>query len=182
MKIDSILRGFSTQNDANGNEGYFQSFSDPSEAWEAMRGEWDESAPAEERDIAILDDDTFPVMIKKRAIVIAAMYLIGKIDKPTHDDALYVSKFTSYLLLGFNFFYYSGFSRRFYTSKMEDKLCLWDESQWQIFKELAAIHDFKGICKDAIKTAKDLKKKFGDKLTEDDIIKFVNSDEFLCAN
>ena len=177
MKIDSILRGFSTQNDANNNnEGYFQSFSDPSEAWEVMRGTWNESAPVEERDIAILDDDTFPVMIRKRAIVIAAMYLIGKIDKPTHDDALYVSKFTSYLLLGFNFFYYSGFSRRFYTLKMEDKLCLWDESQWQIFKELAAIHDFKGICKDAIKTAKDLKKKFGDKLTEDDIIKFVNEE------
>ena len=82
-----------------------------------MKGEWDESASDQERDIAILDDDTFPVMIKKRAIVIAAMYLIGKLDKPTHDDALYVSKFTSYLLLGFNFFYYSGFSRRFYTSK-----------------------------------------------------------------
>ena len=47
-----------------------------------MRGTWNESAPIEERDIAILDDDTFPVMIKKRAIVIAAMYLIGKIDKP----------------------------------------------------------------------------------------------------
>ena len=62
------------------------------------------------------------------------------------------------------------FSRRFYTSKMEDQLCLWDESQWQIFKELAAIHDFKGICKDAIKTAKDLKKKFGDKLTEEKIL------------
>ena len=79
MKNDSILRGFSTQNDANGNEGYFQSFSDPSEAWEVMRGTWNESAPVEERDIAILDDDTFPVMIKKRAIVIAAMYLIGKL-------------------------------------------------------------------------------------------------------
>ena len=54
MKIDSILRGFSTQNDANGNEGYFQSFSDPSEAWEVMRGEWDESAPDQERDIAMV--------------------------------------------------------------------------------------------------------------------------------
>lgn len=77
-----------------------------------MRGTWNESAPVEERDIAILDDDTFPVKIQKRAIVIAAMYLIGKIDKPTHDDALYVSKFTSYLQLGFNFFYYSVFFKK----------------------------------------------------------------------
>lgn len=181
MKIDSILRGFSTQNDANGNEGYFQSFSDPSEAWEVMRGEWDESAPDQERDIAILDDDTFPVMIKKRAIVIAAMYLIGKLDKQTHDDALYVSKYTSYLLLDFNFFYYSSFGRRFYTYR-EGKTYIWSDRQWQIFKELSAIHDFKGICKEAIKTAKDLKKKFGDKLTEEIIVKFVNSDDFLCAN
>lgn len=77
-----------------------------------MRGTWNESAPVEERDIAIQDDDTFPVKIQKRAIVIAAMYLIGKIDKPTHDGALYVSKFTSYLLLGFNFFYYSVFFKK----------------------------------------------------------------------
>ena len=37
-------------------------------------------------------------------------------------------------------------------------------------------HDFKGICKDAIKTAKDLKKKFGDKLTEEKILEFVNEE------
>ena len=54
LKNDSILRGFSTQNDANGNEGYFQSFSDPSEAWEVMRGEWDESAPDQSRRLKTL--------------------------------------------------------------------------------------------------------------------------------
>lgn len=170
----------------NDDEYYgIQSFSDPSEAWEVMRGEWDESAPDQERDIAILDDDTFPKIIKRRAIFMACSYLMGAFDKEVHDRALFVSKTVSDYLVDFNFFYWSSFSRKFYTSRMEfkdDHVNLWSNRQWEIFKELSAIHDFKGICKDAIKTAKDLKKKFGDKLTEDDIIKFVNSDEFLCAN
>lgn len=165
-------------------ETYFglQSYSDPSEAWYVMSANWGgDSVPKEEKEIAILDDELFPLMIKQRATVIAAMYLIGEIDKPTHDDALNVSQFTSYLLLDFNFFYYSSFGRRFYTYR-EGKTYIWSDRQWQIFKELSAIHDFKGICKEAIKTAKDLKKKFGDKLTEEIIVKFVNSDDFLCAN
>ena len=86
-----------------------QSFSDPSEAWEVMRGEWDESAPDQERDIIILDDDTFPKIIKRRAIIMAASYLMGTFDKDVHDRALLVSNTVSDYLVDFNFFYWSSF-------------------------------------------------------------------------
>lgn len=171
-----------TEKNVNDDEEYYgiQSFSDPSEAWEVMRGEWDESAPDQERDIIILDDDTFPKIIKRRAIIMAASYLMGTFDKDVHDRALLVSNTVSDYLVDFNFFYWSSFSRKFYTSRMEfkdDHVNLWSNRQWDIFKELSAILDFKGICKDAIRVAKELKKELGGNITDDDIAEYIQDEE-----
>lgn len=59
----------------------------------------------------------------------------------------------------------------------DDHVNLWSNRQWDIFKELSAIHDFKGICKDAIRVAKELKKELGGNITDDDIAEYLQDEE-----
>jgi len=60
-------------------------------------------------------------------------------------------KYSDYLL-DFNFFHYSEYTGRYYTSRMEyrdDGRYRWDDKQWSIYEELYVVHDFEGLVKTA---------------------------------
>lgn len=137
------------------NERYYgiQKFTNPSEAFETIRGRWTDENMASESNIVIMDDEAFEKVIFCRAFLKYSEYKLGQITKYECDKALGKrSNIISDYLLDFNFFLYSGLNGCFYTSRMEykdDSVYMWNERQWDIYYELSQLYSFDKIVKDA---------------------------------
>ena len=137
------------------NERYYgiQKFTNPSEAFETIRGRWTDENMASESNIVIMDDEAVEKVIFCRAFLKYSEYKLGQITKYECDKALGKrSNIISDYLLDFNFFLYSGLNGCFYTSRMEykdDSVYMWNERQWDIYYELSQLYSFDKIVKDA---------------------------------
>lgn len=126
-----------------------QAFDDPEKAFYVMTDSWGYNCDMTQNELDILNDEAFEKKILERAIIQLGNYKLGKVTKDVFKRSLQVSggDINDYLL-DFNYLHYSKHSRKFYTSRMKFKdflAYMWSERQWDIYRELADIHNFKKI-------------------------------------
>lgn len=144
-----------------------QAFYDPEKAFYVMSDSWGYNCGTDQNELDILNDEAFEKKILERAIIMLGDYKLGKVKKDIFRKSLQVSggEINDYLL-DFNYLHYSKRTRKFYTSRMKFKdflVYMWSERQWDIYRELADIHNFKKI----VAKAKKIFKKYEHYIDED---------------